>query len=148
MRKPTHNLSALLSVLLLGGCASSGKSTLAGAGIGAGLGAGIGALVDPGPKGEGRIRNAFIGAAAGSLLGAGAGLLVHGGVEGRENAAFENGKKEGKKTPSDYQGGATGEPTLLPPRVEARFVDEQVRGNIFVPAHFEYIIVEPARWTK
>ncbi len=148
MCKHTLTLSVLVSALVLNGCASSGKSTLMGAGVGAGLGAGIGALVDPGPKGEGRIRNVFIGAAAGSLLGAGTGYLAHGAIEGKEKDAYEKGKKDGKKSPSDYVGGAAGEPTLLPPRVEARFVDEQVRGNIFVPAHFEYVIVEPARWSK
>ena len=148
MRNFSHLSAVLVSGFLLGGCATGGKSTLFGAGVGAGVGAGIGAMVDPGPKGEGRIRNVFIGAAAGSLIGAGTGYLAHGGVESREKNAFEKGKKEGKKTPSEYVGGAPGEPTLLPPRVEARFVDEQVRGNIYVPAHFEYVIVEPARWSK
>src|SRR5690606_31639634 len=113
-----------ISGLVLGGCATGGKSTLLGAGAGAGVGAGIGAMVDPGPKGQGRIRNVFIGAAAGSLIGAGTGYLAHGGIAKREKEAFEKGKKEGKKTPTDYMGGAPGEPILLPPRVEARFVDE------------------------
>ena len=148
MRMFTFAIAIIGSSLIFGGCATGGKSTLFGAGVGAGMGAGIGAMVNPGPKGEGRIRNVFIGAAAGSLIGAGTGYLAHGGIESREKESFEKGKKEGKKVPSDYMGGAPGEPTLLPPRVEARFVDEQVRGNIFVPAHFEYVIVEPARWSR
>jgi hypothetical protein len=148
MRNLFLSLSVLSAAFSLGGCATGGRSTLFGAGAGAGIGAGIGAMVNPGPKGEGRIRNVFIGAAAGSLIGAGTGYLAHGGIEGREKEAFEKGKKEGKKVPSDYMGGAPGEPTLLPPRVEARFVDEQVRGNVYVPAHFEYVIVEPARWSR
>ena len=148
MRTLSLAISVFCSGSLLVGCATGGRSTLFGAGVGAGAGAGIGAMVDPGPKGEGRIRNVFIGAAAGSLIGAGTGYLAHGGIENREKDAFEKGKKEGKKTPSDFVGGSPGEPTLLPPRVEGRFVDEQVRGNVFVPAHFEYVIVEPARWSK
>lgn len=148
MRTLMFAVSLCLTGLMAGGCATSGRSTLFGAGAGAGIGAGIGAMVNPGPKGEGRIRNVFIGAAAGSLIGAGTGYLAHGGIENKEKEAFEKGKKEGRKVPSDYMGGAPGEPTLLPPRVEARFVDEQVRGNIYVPAHFEYVIVEPARWSK
>jgi hypothetical protein len=104
-------------------------------------------MVDPGPKGEGRIRNVFIGAAAGSLIGAGAGYFAHDLVESRERDAFEKGKKEGSKAQAAGNV-APGAPVLLPPRVESRFVDEQVRGNVFVPAHFEYVIVEPARWSR
>ena len=80
--------------------------------------------VNPGPKGEGRIQSVHIGGAAGSLLGV------------------------GNVIPYEHAINDAVEPTLLPPRVEARFVDEQVRGNVFVPAHLEYIIVEPARWSK
>lgn len=129
------------------GCATSGKSTLLGSGVGAGVGAGIGAMVDPGPKGEGRIRNVFIGAAAGSLIGAGAGYVAHDFVEGREKDAYKKGKNDGSKGQATSSG-VPGAPVLLPPRIEARFVDEQVRGNTFVPAHFEYVIVEPARWER
>lgn len=134
-------------VLGVSGCATSGKSTLLGTGIGAGVGAGIGAMVDPGPKGEGRIRNVFIGAAAGSLIGAGTGYFTHELIEGREKEAYERGKKDSAKSQA-AGGGAPGAPVLLPPRVESRFIDEQVRGNVFVPAHFEYVIVEPARWSR
>lgn len=126
----------------LTGCATSGSSTLLGSGIGAGLGAALGAAVDPGPKAEGRIRNVFIGAAAGSLLGGATALLTHNAIEAKADEAFEKGKKEGQKTtPADG-------PELLPAKVEARFVEETVRGSVFVPAHFEYVIVEPARWSK
>jgi hypothetical protein len=110
------------------------------------MGAGIGAMVDPGPKGEGRIRNVFIGATAGSLLGAGTGYLAHEELEDHDKAAFEKGKKEAEKSNAVPMGG--GAPVLLPARVESRFVDEQVRGSVYVPAHFEYVIVEPARWSK
>jgi hypothetical protein len=140
-------VTSLVLISVASGCATSGKSTLLGSGVGAGVGAGIGAMVDPGPKGEGRIRNVFIGAAAGSLIGAGTGYFAHDMIEGREKDAYEKGKKEGEKTQAS-SGNQAGAPVLLPPRVEARFVDEQVRGNTFVPAHFEYIIVEQARWSR
>ncbi|MBI3556390.1 MAG: hypothetical protein HY074_09025 [Deltaproteobacteria bacterium] len=146
--KRMRNVAAAIAILALApGCATSGRSTLLGAGAGAGLGAGIGAMVDPGPKGEGRIRNVFIGAAAGSLVGAGAAYLAHEEVMDREKASYEKGKKDSEK-PSTASSAPTGAPVLLPPRVESRFVDEQVRGNVYVPAHFEYVIVEPARWSK
>ncbi len=138
---------AIALLALTPACATSGRSTLLGAGAGAGLGAGIGAMVDPGPKGEGRIRNVFIGAAAGSLLGAGAGYLAHEEIADREKASYDKGKRDAEGS-GGGQAAPPGAPVLLPPRVESRFVDEQVRGNVYVPAHFEYVIVEPARWSK
>ena len=140
-------IAGIFLIAITPGCATSGKSTLLGGGVGAGVGAGIGAMVDPGPKGEGRIRNVFIGAAAGSLIGAGTGYFAHDAIEGREKDAYSKGKKDAESS-QPAASGQSGAPVLLPPRVEARFVDEQVRGTTFVPAHFEYIIVEPARWSR
>lgn len=147
MRRMFELMAAAALMVLTPACATSGRSTLLGAGAGAGLGAGISAMVDPGPKGEGRIRNVFIGAAAGSLIGAGAGYLAHEEIADREKASYEKGKKDAGR-PNAVTPGLPGAPVLLPPRVESRFVDEQVRGNVYVPAHFEYVIVEPARWGK
>lgn len=131
----------------LAGCATSSKSVLLGAGSGAAAGAGIGALVDPGPNGRGRIKNAYIGAAAGAVLGGAAGYLLHETTEARESAAFEKGKSDGLVRAA--QANSNGQPpNLIPPKVEVRFVDDQVKGNTFVPAHFEYLILEPARWSN
>jgi hypothetical protein len=140
-------ISVPLLAILISGCATTGKSTLLGSGIGAGLGAGVGAIANGGPSGRNRIRNVFIGATAGSLLGAGAGYLAQDLIEKREQDAFDKGKKEGQRPTTTY-GGEPGQPVLIPPRVEARYVEDQVRGNTFVPAHFEYQIVEPARWSR
>jgi hypothetical protein len=148
MKKLWKHGLCLLTLVSLSACATSGRSTLLGTGVGAGVGAGIGALADPGPKGEGRIRNVFIGAAAGSLIGAGAGYLGHELVEKKERAAYEKGKKDSAKDQTGNASEDSGAPVLIPPRVESRFVEEQVRGNVFVPAHFEYVIVEPARWSR
>jgi hypothetical protein len=138
----------LVISLTLGGCATSGKATLLGTGMGSMLGSGVGALVDAGPKGKNRIRNVFIGATAGGLLGAGVGYLAHEAVESKEKDSYERGKEEAKKSSREYQGGS-GEPVLIPARVEAVFVEDQLRGNnVFVPAHYEYRIVEPARWAR
>lgn len=132
---------------LVSGCSTSGRSAFFGAGLGSLAGAGVGALADPGPKGRGRIRNVFIGAAAGSLAGAGAGLLIHEMGENKEKAGYEKAKSENDKKASQYAA-ASGEPVLIPARVESIFVDDQVRGTTFVPAHFEYRIVEPAKWQR
>ena len=67
-------------------------------------------------------------------------------VEKGEREGFEKGKAESGK--SNSVNANLGKPTLIPAKVESRFVDDQVRGNVFVPAHVEYIIVEPARWTR
>ncbi|MBI4402663.1 MAG: hypothetical protein HY537_00800 [Deltaproteobacteria bacterium] len=127
---------------VLTSCATSGKATLLGMGIGAGTGAAIGAFADPGPKGRGRIQNVFIGAAAGGLLGAVTGYFAH-----ETGHKSEKGKKDVEKITSSFTG-EPGQPVLLPPRVEARFVDDQIRGNVFVPGHFEYFIIENAKWAR
>lgn len=146
--KYTSLLSLPILAFLAQACATSGSSTLTGSAIGAGFGAGVGALADPGDKGRNRIRNVFIGATAGSLVGAGTGLLAHNVVEDNEKDAFEKGKSVGQKNASQASANGPTQPTLLPPRIESRFVDDSVRGNVFVPAHFEYVIVEPARWSR
>lgn len=133
--------------LSLAGCATSSKSVLLGAGSGAAAGAGIGAMVDPGPNGRGRIKNAYVGAAAGAVLGGAAGYLLHETTEAHESAAFEKGKSEGLSR-SAQAGGNGQPPNLVPAKVEVRFVDDQVKGNTFIPAHFEYVIQEAAHWDR
>lgn len=142
-----HGFLFLAVIHALSGCASSGKATLLGAGTGAVAGASVGAAVNAGPAGKNRIRNVFIGATVGSMVGAGIGYAAHEGVEMEKRSAFERGKDAQKKEPQPLTGSSE-EPTLIPARVEARWVDEQVRGSVYIPAHFEYRIVEPARWSK
>lgn len=140
-------LTALPLSLSLTACATSTKSILLGAGSGAAAGGAIGALVDPGPRGQGRIKNAFVGAAAGAALGGAAGMLIHDSIDAKESAAREKGKSDGML--KAIQGGANGAPpNLVPAKVEVRFVEDQIKGNVFVPAHFEYVILEPARWSN
>lgn len=146
MTKKLKLLIVSAITLSLSACATNSKSVLLGAGTGAAAGAGIGALVDPGPKGRGRIKNAYVGAAAGAVLGGAAGYLIHDSMEARKSAAFEKGKAEGLTSASRISSNGN-PPNLIPPKVEVRFVDDQVKGNIFIPAHFEYIILEPARWS-
>lgn len=37
-------------------------------------------------------------------------------------------------------------PTLRPAKVRVKHVDDQIKDGIFIPAHLEYEISEPARW--
>jgi outer membrane lipoprotein SlyB len=140
-------LILFVTTIIISACATSTKSVMLGASSGAAAGAGIGVLVDPGPKGHGRIKNAYVGAAAGAVLGGAAGYLIHDSMEARESAAFEKGKSEGLTKLSQVSSNGN-PPNLIPPKVEVRFVDDQVKGNSFIPAHFEYIILEPARWNN
>lgn len=140
-------LILFVTTIIISACATSRKSVILGASSGAAAGAGIGALVDPGPKGHGRIKNAYVGAAAGAVLGGAAGYLIHDSMEARDSAAFEKGKSEGLTKLSQVSSNGN-PPNLIPPKVEVRFVDDQVKGNSFIPAHFEYIILEPARWSN
>lgn len=139
-------ISLMLLMLFIQGCASTGRATLLGAGVGATAGAGVGMLADPGKKGQNRARNVIIGGALGGLLGAGAGYVTQELVEKGNNEAYARGKEDAQKKAGNAS--ATGTPVLIPPRVESRFVDDVVKGNTFVPAHVEYQIVEPARWTR
>ncbi len=128
-------------------CATPGEATGLGAGAGAVLGGGVGAIANPGASGKGRIKNIVIGTAAGAALGAGAGYGAQKFIESRENGAFEKGKADGRRRLEEYSSPGE-EPSLLPAKIEAVYVDDMVRGNLFIPAHVEYRIVEPARWQR
>lgn len=141
MRKRLTEALIVLFPLLLNGCASAGKATLLGAGVGTAAGVGTGFAIG----GENRTRNVIVGGALGGLLGAGTGYAAHELVEKSEKDAYEKGKKDAQK--AGY-GSGNGKPVLIPPRIESRFVDDQVRGTTFIPAHVEYQIVEPARWSR
>jgi len=147
-----HALRSLLAVAALAaltqGCSTTSGSLGAGAGIGGLTGAGVGAIADPGPGGANRARNVVIGAAAGGLIGAGVGYAVDRG----SRDAREDGRREGKKEAEDEwkksvsASGSGGAPELVPAKTEARWVPDQVKGSTFVPGHFEYSIVSPAKW--
>lgn len=136
-----------LAFQLSQGCATSGEAVGLGTGVGALVGGGVGAMADPGGTEKGRIRNIAIGTGAGAIVGAGAGYGAQKIVESREEKAFDKGRSDGKRLVTEYSAPGD-EPQLLGPRVEAIYIDDQVRGNVFIPAHVEYRIVEPARWQK
>jgi hypothetical protein len=144
----TKTLLTLTLTILLQACSTT-SSVGTGAGIGAGLGAGVGAIADGGPNGQNRFRNVVIGSAAGALLGAGAGLaLDHHDHDEREDAKKEGAKDAEelmKKNQAVYSAAGL-QPTLIPPKTEAKWIPDQVKGSTFVPGHFEYLIVAPAHW--
>ena len=134
-------ITLLACVLMVCGCSTPGKATLLGAGVGTAAGAGVGAIAG------GSAGNIIVGGALGGLLGASAGYIANDLSDKSNKEAFDRGKEASNQRASSYLG-SPGQPTLVPPRIETRFVDDQVRGNTFVPAHVEYIITSPARWSR
>lgn len=130
----------LLLATFMGGCSTQGKSTGFGAGIGAGLGMGIGAIADPNADGEYRTRNVIIGGALGGMIGAATGSAIY---TNQEKARAE-GTKAGQLMSAAPVPGS--QPLLSQPKIESRWVESKVIGSRFVEGHFEYVIVEPAKW--
>ena len=131
-----------LSLCLLNGCATVGKSSALGGGIGAGVGAIAGGLADPGKDGQYRTRNVIIGTALGGMAGALTGSLVHNEIENQKKEAYLKGQAS---APAPKNGAM---PSLKNPKVESRWVDAHVVGNKYIEGHFEYTITEPARWDE
>jgi hypothetical protein len=137
----------IFACLCLFGCSTTGTSVGAGAGVGAALGATAGVLADPGPGGSNRFRNVVIGSAIGGALGAGTGFMIDREVKDEKQDAFEKGKQAAlQEQASHSSGNSSGEPRLIPPKTEARWIPDQVHGSTFVPGHFEYVILENSRW--
>lgn len=136
-------ITGIVAVIFgLNGCATQSKSTALGGAIGMGTGAAIGGIVDPGNRGEYRTRNVVIGAALGGVAGMIAGSTLHGTMESQNRAAFERGSAQVKPSVPGEK------PTLTEPKVEAYWVEGRVGGNRYIDAHWEYQILEPARWEK
>ena len=136
-----------LLLVLVSGCATTGQSVGLGAGSGALLGAGAGALADPGSHGGNRVRNVLIGTAIGGALGAGVGYLAGHNTENEKSEAYQKGKGDEKTEQQKRASNPDGtSPQLIAPKTEARWVPDQVRGTVFIPGHFEYVILEGAHW--
>jgi len=130
----------LISTLIIVGCETPNKSVGVGGAVGAGTGALIGGIADPGKNGEMRTRNVLIGATLGGMTGLVAGSLIHKQSEKDKKAAFLAGQKSAPAAASGSM------PALSTPRVETNWVEGRVQGNRYIEGHFEYVIVEPARW--
>jgi hypothetical protein len=139
--RPNKLIIALTCAAFLCACATENKSVGTGAGIGALGGAAIGGIADPGKNGEYRTRNVIVGGVLGAMAGAVTGSVLHKRMEEDRAKAFEN----GKKSPPPSNDGSP--PKLSDPKIEARFIEGRAQGNRYIGAHWEYILVEPARWS-
>jgi hypothetical protein len=138
------NKATLLLVLALPlvGCATQTRSTMLGGAIGAGTGAVLGGIVAPGGKnGEYRTRNVIVGTAVGGMAGMVTGALIGDKIEKEKQEAFKNGQATRAKAPPPGS-----PPSLQSAKVDARWVEGRIMGNRYVEGHWEYIIIEPARW--
>jgi hypothetical protein len=126
--------------LLVSGCATQEKSVGLGGGIGLASGATLGAIADPGKNGELRTRNIIIGSALGGMAGLVTGSLIHSNAEKAKKEAFLQGQKTGAAPVSGAM------PGLSTPKVETHWIEGKVQGNRYIEGHFEYVIIEPARW--
>ncbi len=138
--RPELSLFFLSLTLVINGCATEGKSVGGGAAIGALGGAAIGGIAAPGRKGEFRTRNVLVGATLGAMVGAVSGTLIHKKMEDAKKEAFE----KGKASPRDE---ISAQPKLTEPKVEAHWMEGRAQGNRWIDGHWEYLILEPARWT-
>jgi hypothetical protein len=136
-------LVVLGSALTLGsGCATQARSLALGGSIGAGAGAIAGGLANPGKDGKYRTRNVLIGAGLGGAAGLLSGALIHGAMEDGKKEGYEQGKLAGKGLAPE----PGNPPTLKDPQVEAHWIEPHSVGNRYIDGHFEYVIVNPARW--
>jgi hypothetical protein len=126
----------------LNGCATQSKSMALGGAVGMGTGAAIGGIADAGTNGQYRTRNVIIGSALGGVAGLVTGSAIHSSVESQRKEAFEDGKKQGRPSIPGER------PELSEPKVEAYWMEGKVSGNRYIDSHWEYQIVEPARWER
>ena len=134
------NVLKILAVgLMLTGCATQNKSVGLGAALGGGTGALVGSIADPGKRGENRTRNVILGSAVGAMAGMVAGGALHDDSERKKKEAFLKGQASVPKMEGNP-------PSLAAPRVETRWIEGRVQGNRYIEGHFEYLIIEPARW--
>jgi len=126
--------------LAMSGCATQNKSAGLGGAIGAGSGAILGGIADPGKNNEYRTRNVVVGAALGGMAGMIAGSVIHDETEKQKREAFLKGRAS---APQAEPGAA---PALKSAKVETRWIEGKIQGNRYIDGHFEYIIIEPARW--
>lgn len=126
--------------LAMTGCATQNKSAGLGGLLGAGTGAALGGIADPGKNGEYRTRNVIVGTALGGMAGLIAGSVLHEEVDSQKKDAFQKGRASAPQVNTGAM------PSLKGARVDSRWIEGRVVGNRYIEGHFEYVIVEPARW--
>ena len=124
----------VLLVLLISsmniGCATSGKSILAGAAAGGAVGAAIG-------NNKGDSKDTAVGAATGMLLGGLIGYLSH-----------KNKKSKGKLVLKENRKGSGNLPFITKPIIRKYSPDPKIEGNKYIRNCEIFEIKENAKWRK
>lgn len=136
------------TLLLVSACATNGQTTLVGMGVGTLVGGIVGALADASPKGRLRGQSMFCGSTIGGLVGAGAGYLFHPNDPKKAEMAEAASQANALINPKAKPPQTIDHPLVVPPQVETRYVDDQVKGNTFVPGHLEFQMIQPGQWNK
>jgi hypothetical protein len=134
-----RKITLIVCTGFLAACATQNKSVGLGAALGGGTGALVGSIADPGKNGKYRTRNIILGTAIGGMAGAVAGSAIHDETERKKKEAFLKGQASAPL-------GSGSPPNLSSPKVETRWIEGRAVGNRYIEGHFEYIIIEPARW--
>lgn len=139
---------SFIFLLVLSGCATSGQTTLLGLGLGSLVGGAIGSLADAGKNGRLRAQNIFMGSSIGGAAAATSAFLLHPKDDKKEEMASFADKTNALMKPPAPLGATVDHPLLVPPRVETRYLDDQVKGNTFIPGHLEFQLVQPGQWSR
>jgi hypothetical protein len=132
-------------IMTISGCATSEKSIFLGSGIGMGVGAGLGAAItsnqSDGNPGHGALIGALVGVVAGGLMGLA-------GYKDKRKKELGGAGPDASPTSLDMSGNtiSADRPKLKPAQIRVHYVEDQVKDGTFIPAHFEYLISEPAHW--
>lgn len=137
----------IVFVTILSGCATVEKSTLLGTGIGLSLGTSFGLLASSNEPPSRRTQGPLIGAAVGGLLGGFIGYQSYKDKQKKEAAEQASLNLSGLEMFGNAASNGN-RPTLKPAQIKVRYVEDQIKDGTFVPAHFEYEISEPARWSR
>jgi hypothetical protein len=139
---------SVFTLIFISGCATSGQTTLLGLGVGSLVGGAFGAAMDGGPRARLRPQNIFMGSALGGVLAATTAFFLHPDPEKKTEMADIAAKTNELMRPKKAVPEATEQPLLVPPKVETRYIDDQVKGSTFVPGHLEFQITQPSQWSR
>ncbi len=95
-----------------------------------------------------RAKNVVIGTALGAGVGAIAGHAIHKSQEKKIQAAIEESQRKAGRAPQGYYGDPAGlaNGRWEPAKLERRYLEGYVDGNIYHEPHFVWVLIEPGKF--